>query len=263
MTAMRFSFPSGDGARYAAILVGLGGASLAIIINRVAIEQQTGIGLGILDYRLFPVAAFGLVTFGGAIIILWLIGLAFRHAVVRPFKLVAVKYDRLFRRFDNLTLSTCTFDDLAAISKLAATEFGVYAASLERNRALFATDDQSYWKITDGGERIVGFYCLFRLTAMGTRAVNRGEFDIVTCPTDYLRKDKKYRYVNIYIAGLFGESKKAQAMVLGALNRHGLEIRPKAMFARAASEDGLRLLEKAKFSPVHPQKIGLGTLYKK
>lgn len=260
---MRISFPSGEVAGRAAMLVGLGGVLLAIFLNRLAIGQAIGIDLSFLDYRLFPIAAVCFATLGITIVILWIVGLAFRHAVVKPFNAVVIKYERILRRFDNLTLAPCTVDDLTSISKLAAHEFGGYAASLERNKALFAMDNQSYWKITGGQGQIVGFYCLLRLTAMGTRAIKRGEFDIVTCPLEYLRKDKKYKFVNIYIAGLFGEKKNARAMALGALNKHGLDIRPKGMFARAASEDGLRLLEKAKFVPNQPEKSGIGALYKK
>jgi hypothetical protein len=260
---MRNLFPSGDTARYAAIVVGLGSACLAIAVNRTAIGQLLDIDLSLIGNKYFLYATITCLVMAGIIILLWLIGLLVRHTLIVPAQIVAEKLTRMIDRFDNIELQVCAAADLDEISRLSAAEFGPLAASHQRNLRLFGLDEQSYWKVIDKAGGIVGFYTLFRLTAAGTRAIARGDFAITTCPVEYLRKDKKYFYKTLYVAAMFGKNKKARAMVWGALNQRVVELRPKNVFARAATEDGLRLLEKASFSPVQADKPGVGALYRK
>jgi hypothetical protein len=260
---MRNLFPSGDTARYAGIIVGLAGACLALLMNRKAIGQQLEIDVSLFENKFFLYVIIACIVIAGGIILLWLIGLLIQHTIIVSAKIIADKFDGIMNRFDNLVLATCVAADLEEISRISAAEFGPLAATLQRNQQLFGFDDQSYWKITDRAGVIVGFYTLFRLTAAGTMSVKRGDFGITICAPEYLCKDKKYHDQNLYVAGMYGKNKKARAMVWGALNQRVVELRPKNMFARAATEDGLRLLERAKFTPVQAGKTGVGALYRR
>jgi hypothetical protein len=259
---MRNLYPSGDTARYAGIIVGLAAACSALATNQATIGPRLGIDLSLLENTSLFRVIYACMAIAGAIILLWLIGLLIQHTLIAPAKIVAEKLDRIINRFDNLTLETCVAADLAEISRISATVFGPLAASLQRNQWLFGLDDQSYWKIIDRSGVIVGFYTLFRLTAAGTRAVKRDDFGITICPQEYLCKDKKYHDTNLYVAGMYGKDKRARAMVWGALNQRVVQLRPKNIFARAATEDGLRLLEQAKFTPVQAGREGVGALYR-
>jgi hypothetical protein len=261
MLAMRNPFPSGEVARYAGIIVGLASACLAVVLNRAAIGSLLNRDLSILGNAVVLYSILAFMAVSGIIVVLWGIGLFFRHIILRSARIVAVKLKMV--HFDNLTLEICTAADLPEISRISAATFGPFAASLDRNRFLFDIDSKSYWKIQNKSGAIVGFYTLFRLTAAGTRAIKRGEFDITTCPSEYLRRDAKYRYQNIYVAGIYDKDKKARAMAWGVLNQRAVELRPKNIFARAATEDGLRILEHAKFSPLRHDKNGLGALYRR
>jgi hypothetical protein len=260
---MRKLFPSGDIARYAGIFVGLASASLAVALNRAAIGQLAGIDLSILGDRLFIGTIIGVLALAGSTIVLWIVGQIFHNTIIFPAQAVVKKLNRIISRVDSFTLELCTEADLDEVSKLASESFGPLAASADRNRYLLSIDERSYWKLSNKAKRIVGFYCLFRLTAAGTRAIKRGEFEITTCPNEYLRKDQKYYYKDIYIAGIFGNGKRAQGMIWGALNQRAVELRPTSIFARAASEDGLRLLEQHGFLPVNSKKSGIGELYRR
>lgn len=257
---MRIRFPSGETARYGGLVMGLGTAVIAL---KATAGQLTTVDLSFLNHRLVLPTAYALIVCGGIVVILWLIGLVVHLIVVTPTRAVVEKYNKVRRRLADLTLASCVADDLPQISQLAADEFGALASSVDRNRQLFERDNQSYWKLVNGNGAILGYYCLFRLTELGTKALNRGDFDISNCPLDYLRRDKKYKLVNIYIGAVYGKNKKAQAMVWGALNQQGQAIRPRKIFARAASEDGLRVLQHASFVPVRADQTGLGTLYKR
>jgi hypothetical protein len=260
---MRNLYPSGEKAGYAATILGLATACSAVATNQATIGPRLGIDLSFLNNDSLFRVIYVFMGLAGLVILLWLIGLLVRHTLIVPAKIAAEKLARIIDRFDSLTLETCITADLAEISRISAAEFGPLAASLQRNEWLFGLDDQSYWKITDRTGVIVGFYTLFRLTAAGTRAVRRGDFGITICPPEYLCKDKKYYYCNLYVAGMYGKSKRARAMIWGALNQRVVQLRPKNMFARAATEDGLRLLEQAKFTPVQAGKAGVGALYRR
>jgi hypothetical protein len=259
---MRNLCPSGDTARYAGIIVGLAGACLALVINQETIGERLEIDLSLFENKYFLYVIIACIVIAGGIILLWLIGLLVRYTVIESAKIIAEKFDGIMNRFD-FAFGTCVAADLEEISRISAVEFGPLAASLQRNEWLFGLDDQSYWKIADRAGVIVGFFTLFRLTAAGTMAVKRGDFGITICPPEYLCKDKKYYYQNLYVAGMYGKNRKARAMVWGALNQRVVQLRPRNMFARAATEDGLRLLKQAKFTPVQADKVGVNALYKR
>jgi hypothetical protein len=50
-------------------------------------------------------------------------------------------------------------------------------------------------------------------------------------------------------------------MIMGAVNKQILDIRPTAVFARAGTSEGLRLLTQEKFRPVLAHHVGVGALY--
>lgn len=160
-------------------------------------------------------------------------------------------------RIGHLNLEDCSNEDLATISKLAEAEFGPMAANHSRILWLKKVDTEAYKKVVDENGNIVGFYDAFRLSKLGTTAVKQGKFDVTKCPRKYFRSDKTYKYVNVYIGGVYGANQSSRAMILGAIIERLSQRRPKIVFARAASKDGLRLLEKYMFVPVqaHANKV--------
>ena len=164
-------------------------------------------------------------------------------------------------RIGHLNLEDCSNDDLATISKLAETEFGPMAANHSRILWLKKVDTEAYKKVVDESGNIVGFYDAFRLSKLGTTAVKQGKFNITKCPKKYFRSDKTYKYVNVYIGGVYGANQNSRAMILGAIIERLSQRHPKMVFARAASKDGLRLLEKYMFVPVHAHANKVGDLF--
>jgi hypothetical protein len=116
-------------------------------------------------------------------------------------------------------------------------------------------------KVVDGNGNIVGFYGIYRLTKIGKNAARSGEFSIITCPREYLRSDGKHKYANVYLGGVYGKNKLSRGMVVGAINQELYRTKTKQIFARAATDDGLRLLRNQGFEPVDPTKRGLGEMF--
>jgi hypothetical protein len=259
---MRLRFPSGEVLRYAGPILACGAALLTILVPyRSVLEQHFG-KLPFLDSELVFYLSIVLIVIGGGLILLWLIGFLLRHILIGLTRSLGKTLDWITKR-NSLTLEPCNAEDLGEISRLASEEFGDISANLERNQWLASFDSSAYTKVMDDRGRIVGFYDMFRLTKLGVSAIHRGEFDITTCPRDYLRTDKKYTYNYIYLGGLYGRNRLAKAMILGAMRQKLLLLRPKAVFARAATKDGLRLIEKERFRPILAGKVGIGALYEK
>lgn len=243
------------------MILAMGSAGIAININSQTMSQKLGIDLSLLDAPVVLHSAIALAALG----LLWCM-LCLSAVVVDAFfltasKSVIQKFERIKGRVDCLSLHSCSMDDIQVITEIARKEFGSLSASLDRNNWLYSIDPEAYLKVVDDKKGVVGFYDIFRLSKLGTSAASRGELDITTCPRGYLRTDKR-KYTNIYIGGIYGKNNLAKAMILGAINKHIDDIRPRIVYARAASVPGLRLLEQQQFEPVS-QKSGLGAIYRK
>jgi hypothetical protein len=259
---MFFRLASPEVARTGGSIMALGLALLAISFTyKTFLENLIGIKLDLLEDTRIRLGFFSLALIGALIVFVWLAFWTVQHLLIR-FPTAALKrFQRLQSALDHLSLAPCTDANLAAISTLAQQEFGSLAASLERNRWLSHLVSTAYVKVIDHNGRIVAFYDVLRLTKMGADAANRGEFNITTCPQEYIRNDTKRRYNYVYIGGVYGRNKKAKAMVLGAIYTRILELRPRVVFARAGTKDGLRLLEQESFRPTVLNVTGLGAMY--
>jgi hypothetical protein len=248
--------------RVGGLLMALGSLLLALSYTyKPYLEDLIGIKLDVLeDYRLRYVF-FALAVIGAIMVLAWLIFRIVEHLLIRFPRQVLEKIERLQSALDHFILEPCTDADIVEISILAQDQFGILATTLERNRWLAGIDDTAFTKVIDNKRRIVVFYDVFRLTKMGADAAHRGEFNITTCPREYIRADAKRKYNFIYIGGVYGRNRRAKAMVLGAIHQRALELKPRVVFAGAGTKDGLRLLERASFRPAVPHLTGVGEMY--
>ena len=254
-------FASSDVGRYGTTILAPGMAGLAASSYARSLEQKLGANLGFLESTLFTYFSVALAAIGALVVLTWIVALVTQYVVLRPAQ-AAVRTLTLIRlRYDKLQLAVCTLDDIVPMTEMAKAEFGDLAANAERNRWLLQVDPQSYFKIINDKKKIAGFFCLFRLSKMGKKAMLRGEFDIHECPREYLRADKKYKYIDTYLGSIYGSNKIAKAMALGAVNERLLERRPTTIFARAATDSGLRLLTDPEFRPVVATREGIGEMY--
>lgn len=202
-----------------------------------------------------------LLVVGGVLTILWL--------AVFILNWLSRKRRQLFGLLDKvlsgggLLIANCVPADITRIDEIARMEFGDAATPLERTRWLFDIDPESFKKVIDGKGRILGYYCLFRLSRMGMAAIERGEFDILTAPREYFRADNKRRRNNIYVGSVFGNGWRTRAAALGALGQAVVSLRPKSIFAKAATPDGLRILHDYRFRPVSANCRTVGCLFQK
>jgi hypothetical protein len=260
---MSFRLSSKEVIAFGAPILTVGMAGLTLISNKTFLETRLGHDLSFLDNHWAFTAAMISVGLGGVIVLGWLVANVAHNLLFGLPKSVQEKSERLkelLGRLDDLSLRPCDVKDMEIISKLAQEQFGSMAATLDRNLWLSTLDDQAYNKVVDSRGRIVGFYDIFRLSSLGRKAAERDEFDITNCPREYLRGDKK-RYTDLYLAGLYGRDIRSKAMVLGAVNEKVIAHRPNVVFARAGTEQGLRLLERRGFRPVVAGRRGLGALY--
>jgi hypothetical protein len=243
---------------------GAGGTVLALT-GVYSLAKESGMPLDFLNSPYFFYPSVALVIVGTLMVVIWIIEAIYRHMFVRPAKELVRKWRSIFQKAANkFSIALCEDADIPEVTRVASSEYGAAAASIDRNRHLRRLDDMSYFKVVDRPTRtIVGMYCIFRLSSLGKAALLRGEFDIKSCPRRYFRKDKKYQDVDVYIGGIYGINAKAEAYALGAVAMRLESMQPRTAFARAATEDGLRLLTDHDFEPVKPGEEGVGELYMK
>jgi hypothetical protein len=88
---------------------------------------------------------------------------------------------------------------------------------------------------------LVTLYRIVRASGGGRRA---GRY------REYLRTDAKKKYNYLYLGGVYGGNRRAKAMILGSVYAQAAALKPRAVFAKAATADGLRSLQQASFNNI-------------
>ena len=236
-------------------------AAYTVNTNIPTIKQKTGFDLSAFSYNQIFYIALSCIIIGASSVIAWLLASILRYALLVGPRAALDKLDKIQRKHSTLKLEPCNDDDIEAISQTAGQQFGSMAANRSRNQLLRSIDEKSYMKVIDGFGRIVGFYGIFRLTKLGRNAAMRGEFDIIICPMEYIGSDRKYKYSDVYLGGVYGKNTISRGMVVGAINQQLFQMSARVIFARAATKEGLRLLRNHGFKPVDIKKDGIGDMF--
>lgn len=162
---------------------------------------------------------------------------------------------------DIFDVKHCSDNDVIKIAYIASDIFGDRATSVDQAIRLHNIDGNAFKYIEDQCGNLRAYYCLIRLTKAGAKAIERDDFNISTVPIEYIRRDSAYRNAYYYIGAIYGDSRQSKDFVAGTLNGRLSEVRPKKVFARAATEDGLKILKKRGFKPVNGRDPGLDMLF--
>jgi hypothetical protein len=172
---------------------------------------------------------------------------------------------RKFRdwRSRKTTLRTCRCvgPDIKAISEIASDEFGDRSTSEAQTTRLHELDGKIFTAIKDSTDQIVGYFCLVRLTKAGVEAVMRNDFHIATAPIEYINTSTKRRYQQVYVGAVYGRRYDSKMFALGSMINELTDLKPKVVCARAATQDGLRVLKKYGFQPVAGRPHAVGELF--
>lgn len=118
---------------------------------------------------------------------------------------------------------------------------------------------------TDEGEFVVGYIFYFPINKSVVDRIIRYEFSAKDLCESDVCKNERYGYA-YYVGAVAAKGFRAKAQMLGALKSHEDLVRltkTKTIYAKAASDDGLRIIKKSGFVPVHAMADGTGCFFKK
>lgn len=108
-------------------------------------------------------------------------------------------------------------------------------------------------KFTDEGVSIIAYIFYFPINKSTVEKIHKYEFDVKDLKASDIASHPRYGYA-MYIGAIAGRGVVAKAQMLSVLmdkQDEAKKTKTKTVYARAASRDGLRLLKKRGFKPVH------------
>ncbi|MEE2944233.1 MAG: hypothetical protein VX444_03580 [Pseudomonadota bacterium] len=235
--------------RIAALVFSLAGLALAFFEFRVEISAATGIPLEYLDL--------GIYFFLGGILVtgvIWII-----HGLTAPLK---TRIDKLEERLaDRYLVELATEDDLSMIDSLSSQAFGLVASNLQQIRQLYEVNSDTFWKIVDRkSDETVGYFCILWLTSEGERQIEKQIFN-GPCPDPKALQTIARSGCPAYIGAVYARGARARGVALAALTVHLKVKRSKRLYAKAATDDGIRVLKKYGFRLLSPGADQVGKYY--
>lgn len=154
----------------------------------------------------------------------------------------------------------CDDTDIPAIVDCADQLFDG-ATDLEQTLRLHRTDQNAFTVYQDADGNFLGYSCVVRLTKRGVASLKRDDFSILNIPLEYIRRDEKMNDCYLYIGAVCSVDRSYNSVIYSSLCGGIVKQSPKAVYARAASDAGLRAMKRWKFSALHHGKEGVGHIY--
>jgi hypothetical protein len=150
-------------------------------------------------------------------------------------------------------------DEIVRIHQLGATKISADIASLDTFRRVHRRNADSLWGVYGGDGTLSGFFAFLMLTRDGVDRLISGELNTRAPAIDALAATGEVPHA-IYIWALVAEKKTASALplVLGAFD--AAVYARTDLYARPATEGGLRLMSKVGFKSLAGDEIEPGEL---
>lgn len=161
--------------------------------------------------------------------------------------------------------------DLEYVDQISTRFFGDAASNLDQIRRVYSFDRNQIWILektaSNGrGHRITtreGYIIVYRLNSVGEAAIRRGEFDGACPAREHLCRSNE-KCVAAYIGAVVARF-RARPYVLGTIENQfklaGQYRSAHRVYARAATADGLRILQAHDFEPLEPNDDGIGGVF--
>jgi hypothetical protein len=161
--------------------------------------------------------------------------------------------------------------DVPAMHAIATQHFGANVTSQRQMRGYVKRNKNIFWVLISSRQQgrsysVDGYLCLIPMTELMAGKADRHEFDVTLLFPGDIPGPREQAHA-IYIGAVVGRTVRAKGQALGHLlekaQTEASKTVAKTIYARAASDDGLRLLNDHDFTPVLSERIGLSALYRK
>lgn len=158
----------------------------------------------------------------------------------------------------NLEIEEATLNDLRVIDELSTSAFGPAASNYEQIRFIHENSFAPFWKVVrKDTDRVVGYLCVIRLSTAGERQIKDQTFNS-SCPSADAMSKKNIRGGPVYVGAIFASGLRGRAVALGGLVMYLTTLKPRTIYAKPATADGLRVLRQRAFQPLHVSNLEIG-----
>lgn len=162
---------------------------------------------------------------------------------------------------DDFFIERISSRDIGVIDQLSSEAFGIVASNSTQIQTLHELSKEIFWKVIDRKtDATVGYFCVFRLTKYGVEQIRLGIFN-APCPDPRALISFNKSNCPIYIGAIFAKGKRAKGIALAGMSVYLQQISPTSIYAKAATKDGLRLLNKHGFQPVGGCSAAIGNYF--
>lgn len=157
----------------------------------------------------------------------------------------------------------CKYDELPKIQELADKNLPD-PSPLPHTEKLYYHNKKCIRKILDNknNNKVVGYVFLMPLTASGLKSIKNKNFNVNSDDLSIFRKSGLAKNCDYYVGALVGTNKLARAKAILIIKNFCAAQHVHRLFAKAATEDGLRLLRRQKFEPFSEEDSAeLGVLF--
>lgn len=161
-------------------------------------------------------------------------------------------------------ISDCRDSEIERVHDFATDFFGEDVTGVEKIRSIckkYRNGLKVGYSVND--RDIVGYIFYFPLNKTAVTKIKEFTFSAKDLTDTDVAKHAKYGHA-MYIGAIAAKGFMAKAQMMGALKmaeQEAIKTRSKTVYARAATQPGLRILLKHKFEPVHPNAVGVGNFY--
>ena len=166
------------------------------------------------------------------------------------------------------SITPCEDKYIEYVHKLAVSYFGGQVTSPQKIREIlskYRPGLQIALGTEDVPPNVRGYYFLFPINKTCVTKIKDFNFNVSQIDSGDITAKPRYAEA-IYIGGIVGNDFWSRVEILGAVKSHANivhQTRSKTAYARAATKDGLRVLVRNGFTPVHPRATDIDCFYMK
>jgi hypothetical protein len=174
-------------------------------------------------------------------------------------------------RLDGYYINQAHERDIIAIHRIATQHFGRSVTPEAQIRDMIRHNPNIFWVLWEPKSRglasmIRGYFCLIPLSEELTNKIEAYEFDVTNVKPHQIPKAADPVFA-IYIGGIVALTWRAKGQALGhVLEKSRMlasQTTGRTIYARAASREGLRLVQKHQFQPIRTERCGVGDIFKR
>jgi len=156
------------------------------------------------------------------------------------------------RKFSKYRLQLCAEEDIEDVFNIAIETIPNLKTDSARALEIFLHNPTVRWKIVNVDvNKIEGYFLILPLTKDGRDALRTKSFIMEQAPMNFFFKNRFPKRSSVYVASIAARNKIAAGFCIKMAEQVITDKKVYEIFARAATEDGLRMAKARNMTPLH------------